>query len=69
METATFQAMLAGLKSDGLRDSKIAREIGVRPSTVFRLSQGNTRFPRHETVVRLADYHQRYFAHTQKKGV
>ncbi|WP_042778879.1 helix-turn-helix domain-containing protein [Sinorhizobium fredii] len=53
MQDDEFAALIAGIRSQGLTPSEIARETGLSRMTVWRLSVGETSRPSYDTIVRL----------------
>ena len=53
MKPDEFAAIIAGLESQGMTPSEIARESGLSRMTVWRIANGETSRPSYETVIRL----------------
>ncbi|WP_139813071.1 helix-turn-helix domain-containing protein [Ensifer aridi] len=53
MKPQEFTAIIAGLESQGMTPSEIAREAGLSRMTVWRIAKGETSRPSYETVTRL----------------
>ncbi|MDX0124488.1 helix-turn-helix domain-containing protein [Sinorhizobium meliloti] len=67
MNADEFAAIIAGLESQGVSRSKIARETGLSRMTVWRIANGETSRPSYETVVRLKRFEQRVAAVTDMR--
>ena len=46
MKTVNFQSLISDLQKAGYTQTEIAEKIGVKQSTVWSLSKGNTKEPR-----------------------
>lgn len=53
MKNADFQGLIAGLESQGLSRTEIARAAGISRQTVWRIASGQAREPGFNTIRRL----------------
>ncbi|MCA1404681.1 helix-turn-helix domain-containing protein [Ensifer sp. IC3342] len=53
MTADEFAAIIAGLESQGMKPSEIARQTGLSRMTVWRIANGETSRPSYDTVDRL----------------
>ncbi|MDW9823493.1 MULTISPECIES: helix-turn-helix domain-containing protein [Sinorhizobium] len=53
MKQEEFAAIIAGLESQGMTPTEIARESGLSRMTVWRIANGETSRPSYDTVIRL----------------
>ncbi len=53
MTADEFAAIIAGLESQGMTPTEVAREAGLSRMTVWRIAYGETSRPSQETVTRL----------------
>lgn len=59
MDPDQFAAIIAGLESQGISQSEIARETGLSRMTIWRLNTGISPRPSYETVMKLKNYSER----------
>lgn len=67
MDPDQFAAIIAGLESQGISRSDIAKGAGISRATVWRLAVGDARLPSYQTITRLKNFERQSCAVSDMK--